>query len=165
MPHEATGTIVSEPIFPSDTGRCVVKETRLLVGLLLAGGLVSAAFAGGAGYKCTKTTDECLNAMVSDMKTRGWIGCELDKDESGALVVKRVVAGTPAEAAGIQVGDQFIAMNGIKFGDDRNMEALYAAKKNQPAPAARSVPAVSAGYIATWPPAHRSSPASSWARC
>jgi C-terminal processing protease CtpA/Prc len=101
------------------------------MGLLLAGGLVSAAFAGGAGYKCTKTTDECLNAMVGDMKTRGWIGCELDKDETGALVVKRVVAGTPAEAAGIQVGDQFIAMNGIKLGDEKNMEALYAAKKSQ----------------------------------
>ena len=108
-----------------------MKGRRLLVGLLLAGGLVSALFAGGSGYKCTKTTDECLNGMVSEMKARGWIGCELDKDDSGALVVKRVVVGTPAEQAGVQVGDQFLAMNGIKFGDEKNMEALMAARKTQ----------------------------------
>lgn len=108
-----------------------MKASKVLMGLLLVGGLASAAFAGGAGYKCTKTTDECLSSMVSEMKARGWIGCELDKDASGALVVTRVVTGTPAEQAGIQVGDQFLAMNGIKFGDEKNMEALYAAKKSQ----------------------------------
>ncbi len=108
-----------------------MKKSRVLVGLLLAGGLVSAALAGGSSYKCTKSTDECLNAMVSDMKARGWVGMELDKTEAGALVVKRVVPGTLAESAGIQVGDELVALNGIKFADEKNKEALMAAKKSQ----------------------------------
>ena len=108
-----------------------MKGRNWLVGLVLVSGIASLAVAGGDGHKCTKSTDECLTMMVSDMKTRGWIGVELDKNESGVLIVSRVVPGGPAEAAGIQVGDLFLAMNGIKFGDEKNMEALYAAKKTQ----------------------------------
>ena len=108
-----------------------MKGRNWLVGLVLVAGIASLAVAGGDGHKCTKTTDECLTAMVSEMKTRGWIGVELDKNDGGDLIVSRVVAGGPAEAAGIQVGDLFLAMNGIKFGDEKNMEALYTAKKTQ----------------------------------
>ena len=108
-----------------------MKGRNWLVGLVLVSGLASLAVAGGSGHKCTQPTDECLTQMVSEMKTRGWVGVELDKNEAGELIVSRVVSGGPAEAAGIQVGDVFVAMNGIKFGDEKNMEALYAAKKTQ----------------------------------
>ena len=108
-----------------------MKGRNWLVGLVLVAGIASLALAGGDGHKCTKSTDECLTAMVSEMKTRGWVGVELDQSDAGELVVSRVVPGAPAEAAGIQVGDVFVAMNGIKFGDEKNMEALYAAKKTQ----------------------------------
>ena len=108
-----------------------MKGRNWLVGLVLVAGIASLAVAGGDGHKCMKSTDECLTMMVSEMKTRGWIGVELDKNDTGELIVSRVVPGGPAEAAGIQVGDLFVAMNGIKFGDEKNMEALYAAKKTQ----------------------------------
>jgi len=108
-----------------------VKGRNWLVGLGLVAGIASLALAGGDAHKCTKPTEECLTSMVSEMKSRGWIGVELDKNDTGQLVVSRVVPGGPAEGAGIQVGDLFMAMNGIKFGDEKNMEALYAAKKSQ----------------------------------
>ena len=85
------------------------------------------AFAGG-GYKCTKTTQECLDMMVSSYKSHGWVGLELDKTEAGALTVKAVVPDSPAQAAGFKVGDTLVAINGVKYADE-NEEALMAVKK------------------------------------
>jgi C-terminal processing protease CtpA/Prc len=79
--------------------------------------------------KCTKSTQACLDEMVSGMRAHGWIGLELDKsDADSALKVKRVVPGSPAEAAGFQVGDELIAVNGVTY-SDKNEDALMAVKK------------------------------------
>lgn len=83
----------------------------------------------GDHYKCTKSTQACLDEMAAGMKNHGWLGIEMDKSESGELSIKRVVSGSPAESAGFVVGDVLIAMNGIKYGDEKNKEALMAAKK------------------------------------
>jgi C-terminal processing protease CtpA/Prc len=98
----------------------------------------------GESYKCTEDTQTCLNHMVAKLKNRGWVGLELDYKEeappSGAkprtggegkpapstgsvAVVKRIVPGSPAEAAGFQPGDVLSALNGIRFNDE-NHEAL-----------------------------------------
>jgi len=103
-----------------------VTSLRGFATLLLA---VAVPAFGGAGHKCEMETQACLNEMAGHMKDRGWAGFELDKSESGALVVKAVHPGTPAEAAGIQKGDVLLALNGIRFDDEKNKEALYAVKK------------------------------------
>jgi C-terminal processing protease CtpA/Prc len=91
--------------------------------------LAPAVMAGHDHYKCTKSTQDCLNEMSASLKTSGWVGIELDKSEDGQMLVKRVVAGSPAEQAGFREGDVLVALQGLKFDDDSNKEALKAAKK------------------------------------
>ncbi|MFN7972088.1 MAG: PDZ domain-containing protein [Acidobacteriota bacterium] len=87
-----------------------------ITSLLLAVALAAPAVAGGKSYKCDMDTQTCLNEMVKHLQTRGWVGLELDdEDPSGLLVVRKVIAGSPAEAAGFKEGDKLVALNGAKF--------------------------------------------------
>ena len=73
---------------------------------------------GGHGKKeqCSRQVEACLNHMVTKLKTTGFIGVEFDHaSKDGSPVVTKVVAGTPAEEAGIKVGDELLALNGIPF--------------------------------------------------
>ncbi|HEV8336308.1 MAG TPA: PDZ domain-containing protein [Candidatus Polarisedimenticolia bacterium] len=89
------------------------------------------ALAGHEGHqKCTHTTQECLDAMASKMKNSGWVGVELEINEENYLMtVKKVVPNSPAEAAGIEVGDVLFALNGVKFAKE-NEEAIKQVKKD-----------------------------------
>lgn len=85
--------------------------------------------AAGESEKCTYSTQECLNMMAEKMRTAGWVGVELDKDETtGIMTVKRTFEGSPAEAAGIQPGDVLYALNGVVI-SDANKDALVKARK------------------------------------
>jgi S1-C subfamily serine protease len=99
-----------------------------LFGLVIA--LVAATAAMAGEYeKCTVSTQDCLNKMAEKLRTAGWVGVELDKDEkTKVMTVKRVIDGSPAQAAGMQAGDVFYALNGVVI-DDANKEALAQAKK------------------------------------
>jgi C-terminal processing protease CtpA/Prc len=99
-----------------------------VLGLFLLASLP--ALAGGEHKKCPYTTQECLDHMATKMKDSGWVGLEMDVDEtSHVMTIKRVVPGSPAEAAGIQAGDVLYALNGVPITDD-NEEALQKAKKD-----------------------------------
>lgn len=79
-------------------------------------------------HKCTASTQECLNKMVQSMKTRGWIGIEMDEVKgTKTVVIKRVVPGSPAEAAGFQVGDVLVAVEGKRFADNTETECVTCA--------------------------------------
>jgi len=68
-------------------------------------------------------TQECLDAMVAKLKTNGWMGIELEIDETTSqMTIKRVVPGSPAEKAGFQPGDVLVALNGIRFGKENEEE-------------------------------------------
>jgi predicted metalloprotease with PDZ domain len=83
-----------------------------------------------AAKKCTYGTQECLDHMAAKLQSSGWVGIELDKDETtGVMTVQRVVPGSPAEQAGFQVGDVLFALNGIEL-NDKNEAALKTAKKD-----------------------------------
>ncbi|HYV19647.1 MAG TPA: PDZ domain-containing protein [Verrucomicrobiae bacterium] len=82
-----------------------------------------------AAKKCTYNTQECLDHMAAKLQSSGWVGIELDKDDSGVMTVQRVVPGSPAEQAGFQVGDVLFALNGIEI-SDKNESALKTAKKD-----------------------------------
>ena len=85
--------------------------------------------AGGKDYKCKAATQECLDKMAAKLKTRGWVGIEMEQDEeTGTLTINRVVPGSPAEAAGFQTGDVLKAMNGIAMAEE-NEEKLQVARK------------------------------------
>ena len=88
------------------------------------------ALAGGAHKKCPYTTQQCLDHMAAKMKDSGWVGIEMDVDENThVMTIKRVVPGSPAEAAGIQVGDVLYALNGVPFSED-NEEKLQKVRKD-----------------------------------
>lgn len=84
---------------------------------LVAAALLLVAPAVWAGEKekskCPYDTQTCLNAMATKLKTSGWIGVELEKGPSSFYVVKKVVAGSPAETGGIQPGDELLALEGV----------------------------------------------------
>jgi predicted metalloprotease with PDZ domain len=108
------------------------------IGLVLALVVTGSAFAGGAecaekarvakADTCTATAEECRQHMTEMFRDRGWVGLELDRDEEGRAVrVSRVEPGSPASAAGFQVGDELVALNGVKLGEE-NQHKVYAAK-------------------------------------
>lgn len=67
--------------------------------------------------------------MVTELKSTGFIGVELDKPgDKGEMVVTKVVPGAPAEKAGIQKGDVLVALNGIPFSKD-NWKKMAEVKK------------------------------------
>ena len=100
---------------------------RLLVVPVLFALVVPVALAGGDHYECTKGTQECLDMMAEKYSQRGYLGIEQDITEDGKYVVKRVLPGTPAEAAGFKDGDIIVALNGVKISMD-NKAALKAVK-------------------------------------
>jgi C-terminal processing protease CtpA/Prc len=68
--------------------------------------------------------------MAANLKNSGWAGVELEiNEDTGARVVKKVVPGSPAEAAGIQVGDVLASLNGTRLVKG-NEEAIMQTKKD-----------------------------------
>ena len=78
-------------------------------------------------HKCPYTTQDCLNHMASRLQASGWIGIEYEPAETGIVTVERVVAGSPAEKAGIQAGDVLYSINGVEIRKG-NDEAMAKAK-------------------------------------
>ena len=88
----------------------------------------SAARTASQAHGCTADTQYCLNKMATKLKSKGWVGIELDVDEeSGVMTVTRVEHGSPALEAGMREGDVLLAMNGMRF-DREDKEKLHAAK-------------------------------------
>jgi predicted metalloprotease with PDZ domain len=97
------------------------------VGLVLVFG-ATLAFAGGA--KCAaQHTQADYQKMAEKMAGKGWIGIETEKSAAGGYAVKAVVAGSPADRAGFLAGDELIALNGVKLGEE-NQEALAKVKSS-----------------------------------
>jgi C-terminal processing protease CtpA/Prc len=104
-----------------------MRKKSLLLSVMAAMLLTVPVLAGEGYEKCTAGTQECLDKMTSHMKTKGWVGIEMEQDETtGIPTVTRVVPDSPAEKAGLKAGDRLVAMNGIKMGEEQH-SALKAA--------------------------------------
>jgi C-terminal processing protease CtpA/Prc len=102
--------------------------------------VATAALAGGAECHkadkaamakksdCTMSAADCEKAFA-ESKSRGWLGIEGDKAEGGGWVVKSVVPGSPAEAAGFKSGDVLYALNGVTI-NEANYDKIKAIKKD-----------------------------------
>ena len=90
----------------------------------------SAAVAGDPGKRCTMPVQECLEHMSAALKSSGWVGIEFDPETGpeGGYRVTRVLPDSPAEKAGIQVGDLLTALNGVRL-VKANDAALAKARK------------------------------------
>jgi predicted metalloprotease with PDZ domain len=93
-----------------------------------------AAPLAGEYSKCTMSTQDCLDKMVSSFREHGWVGIEMEvDDETGVRTIIRVVPNSPAEKGGFQAGDVLVALNGIRFGKE-NDEMLMKVRKKQMKP-------------------------------
>ena len=90
--------------------------------------VLAAALAGafplnaGEGEKsrCDGKLEDCLEYLANKMKSSGWVGVELEIDEEkGTYTVVMVLEESPAEAAGIQVGDRLLSVNGSPIAEFR----------------------------------------------
>jgi S1-C subfamily serine protease len=84
--------------------------TATLLAVLVA--TVAPALAG-EGKKCSHDTQACLDEMADKLAGRGWVGIEYDANEAGAVLVRKVVPGSPAASAGLLAGDRLVAVNDI----------------------------------------------------
>ena len=85
--------------------------------------LIAVPALSGDSHKCEVPVQECLNEMVTSLKTSGFIGIEYDdKKSSDGITVTNVIPETAAEKAGIQVGDVLKTLNGIRFAKDSYKE-------------------------------------------
>jgi predicted metalloprotease with PDZ domain len=99
-----------------------MKRITWIAATLLLVALCVPAHAGSDG-KCGYDTQTCLNGFAAMKDTRGWVGIRMDKNDAGEMVIKSVVSGSPAAAAGLVEGDVLVTLNGAKLSD------MEAAKK------------------------------------
>ena len=100
------------------------RASLLLTAAALA--LAGAALAGDG--PCKAELDFCLTQMGEKLKTKGWVGIELDVEKAGPLRITRVIPGSPAEAAGLAAGDRILALDGVAYAE-ANRPALKEAYK------------------------------------
>ena len=102
----------------------MLKRAFVLVGLM--GLVATSAF---AGEQCTADAQTCLNYMAKKVDSKGWLGVHYElNEEAGGYTITQVIADSPAAAAGMQVGDIVVAMNGVSMGE--KSEALKAEYQN-----------------------------------
>jgi C-terminal processing protease CtpA/Prc len=99
--------------------RTSVKIFALALVILIA----VPALAGGDHKKCTASTQECLDKMAQKFANAGWLGVEYEPIEGkGYWKLEKVVAGSPAEKAGLEAGQVILAINGVSLGTDNKDE-------------------------------------------
>ena len=107
-----------------------MKLKLILSGFILAFGCILVCPTLASDYKCTATTQECLDAMVAHYREKGWIGINLERSESSTqMLITSVVPKGPAARDGLKAGDRMTAMNGVTF-DPENEEKLAEVQKS-----------------------------------
>lgn len=73
------------------------------------------------GTKCTLEPSTCAQQMAEHFKERGWIGITPDiNSDTGVISVVDVFSNSPAQKAGLQVGDIVIGFNGVRHRKTNN---------------------------------------------
>ncbi len=73
--------------------------------------------------KCEAEADVCLRDMAQQIRKKGWVGIRFDyEEEGGRVTLSRVFEDSPAEAAGLQVGDVLLELNGEAYTHDNEQK-------------------------------------------
>jgi len=86
---------------------------RILTAVMSLAALAVGAPAFAGGEHCTLATQACLDQMAENLQHRGYIGIEMDENETHATVIKKVVEASPAQKAGLAAGDILLTVNGM----------------------------------------------------
>lgn len=107
-----------------------MRSTRRYVLLLVALSAMVPVLAGEQSKKkCNMATQDCLDAMSVQMKNSGWVGIEYDAEDPSLFKVTNVMKDSPAEKAGLLVGDILWELEGVRLTKE-NGPALEKARKN-----------------------------------
>lgn len=102
-----------------------MKKLTALIAGALALAVAVPAMAGDAHYeKCTADAQTCLEQMAAKLQNKGYMGLEFEKNEEGQYVIKKVIEGAPAAAAGFKPGDMILAVNEAKWDDREAMKKV-----------------------------------------
>jgi len=85
-----------------------------LISLLIAGLSASVLLAGDEPKHCNASAKECDHQIRSMLTGRRYLGISV-VDLKPGIVIKSVVADSPAERANFKAGDRLIAVNGQKM--------------------------------------------------
>ena len=100
------------------------------VGLMVVAALVAAPALAGGYEKCDHPTQDCLDYMAKKMKNSGWVGVNLEFDDAaGGYALEKVIAGSPAETAGLRAGDIIVAINEVNA-DGEKSEKMWKTHKS-----------------------------------
>jgi len=76
--------------------------------------------------QCSEEAAICAKMMKKNFQKRGWVGINMEEDkERGVTTISNVIANSPAEKAGFQVGDALKGLNGVDYTEE-NEKALMA---------------------------------------
>lgn len=108
--------------------RQVVIFVAIVVGLAVS--VVASLVAGVEG--CTTPTDECVRTMVAKLRTQAWLGLETDGSDGFTGTVTAVAPGSPAETAGVAVGDVLMTLDGVDLGKSSSAELARVTTRLRP---------------------------------
>ncbi len=72
---------------------------------------------GKEGKYCNFSDADCSEHIKAYYSAHGWLGMEKEKGAEGHSVITKVIAGSPAEKAGLAPGDEILAYNGTDITD------------------------------------------------
>jgi C-terminal processing protease CtpA/Prc len=81
--------------------------------------------------KCSAETTTCARQMAEALKKKGWVGIEWNR-EGDPPRITHVVEDSPAEQAGVRVGDEVRAFGGTAIGEED--KAVWAELKRSMVP-------------------------------
>lgn len=124
-------------INPGNSGGALIDSQGALIGINTAiysrsGGSMGIGFAIP-----TVIVEQVMNALIKDGRvSRGWLGVEIARhtnaptqlQQTTGLLVTNVVDAGPAAAAGIQVGDILLSIDGVALQSDHTLVNLVAKK-------------------------------------
>ncbi|MDX1501760.1 MAG: PDZ domain-containing protein [Thermoanaerobaculia bacterium] len=106
----------------------MLRRTTTILFATAALAVAPTAGAGEKGYeKCSTETTACIRQMAEEAAKRGWIGIEFESPAD--TTITRVVAGGPAEQAGVRAGDVWRGLDDFRFADLEMKEAMVRVKK------------------------------------
>ena len=87
--------------------------------LFVSAPLILVTHASEESSGCPASAEECLKYFADLAEKRGWVGVELMRNQTtSGWTVMRVVEDSPAEAAGLAVGDVLKELNGFPFEEE-----------------------------------------------
>ncbi len=103
-----------------------------LAGVVLLGAFLAVPLTAGDEKSCPEPAEVCLQEMAAKLRSRGWVGIQLDRRPTGGFTIVRVWPESPGAQAGLEKGDVLVAFEGVPYAEKRRNELEKAYDKMKP---------------------------------